>query len=390
MNDVPTLRRRVNGSRLRLTAAILAAVIVIVAGGLAVRELTSSSASGPAPQTTKKMMWGLAVLPDGTTSLMPKLRDLGVGIYAYSVRWYEVAPDRRPENPTDWRDPAYEWPQYLTDAVSEAERYGMKVQLMLIGAPPWANGGKEWNWAPTDPNDFGDFARATSNRYPGVDYWMVWGEPNRQPNFSPLTPQTLAQTSPDYELTEAQQVAPRNYAELLDTAYGALKEEDPQDLVIGGNTYTSAGIDNIRPYQWIEYLKLPDGSRPRMDMWGHNPWGNRRPDLDDGPSRNGTVSFSDLERLVDALDAAGFPGDPLKLYLAEWGVATGFEDKDLLQKLDQETADDWMRAAFEIADWDRIFTLGWIHLRDTDRNSTGLLTEPGKQKPIYDTYKGLD
>ncbi len=99
---------------LAITIVVLGALALIAAGVFTVRHLTRSdaTASGPAPQTTKKLMWGLAVLPDGT-SLMPEMRDLGVGIFAIQARWEEIAPMRRPADPTDWRDPAYEWPEYL-------------------------------------------------------------------------------------------------------------------------------------------------------------------------------------------------------------------------------------------------------------------------------------
>ncbi len=298
-----------------IAAAALGIVLVIAVGAFAARELTKSDDAGaktpPAPQTTKKLMWGPPFLADGTP-LWPTYRDLGVGIFGVQARWEEIAPTERPADPTDPKDPAYEWPQYLTDSIRQAQKTGMKTQLLLMGTPEWANGGRSWNWAPDDPSDFGDFATAITRRYPSVDLWMIWGEPNRGPNFSPSTPMTLEQVDPDYELTEEQQVAPRNYAVMLDTAYEALKREGPSDQVIGGNTYTSAGEDNIRPYQWIEYMELPDGSRPRMDMWGHNPWGNRLPDLEHEPSQNGTVSFSDLGRLVEALDAAEFPDAPLE------------------------------------------------------------------------------
>ena len=378
------------GRRL-IVAGALGIIVVIAIAAFAARELTKSDdagakTTGPAPQTTKKLMWGPPFLADGTP-LWPTYRDLGVGIFGVQARWEEIAPTERPADPTDPKDPAYEWPQYLTDSIRQAQKTGMKTQLLLMGTPEWANGGRSWNWAPDNPSDFGDFATAITRRYPSVDLWMIWGEPNREPNFSPSTPMTLEQVDPDYELTEEQQVAPRNYAVMLDTAYEALKREGPSDQVIGGNTYTSAGEDNIRPYQWIEYMQLPDGSRPRMDMWGHNPWGNRLPDLEHEPSQNGTVSFSDLGRLVEALDAAEFPDAPLELYLAEWGVGTGFEDKDLLQDLDEETADKWIRTGFEIAEWKRIYTLGWVHPTDTERNSTGLLTEDGEEKSTYDTYK---
>ena len=222
---------------------------------------------------------GTAVPGRQQFALWPTYRDLGVGIFGVQARWEEIAPDRRPADPTDPKDPAYEWPQYLTDSIRKAQRNGMKVQLLLMGTPRWANGGQSWNWIPNDPQDFGDFATAISRRYPSVDLWMIWGEPNREPNFSPLTP-APEQIEPDDPLNEDQQIAPRNYAVMLDSAYEALKREGPSDQVIGGNTYTSAGSDNIRPYQWIEYMRLPDGSRPRMDMWGHNPWQDRRPGLE--------------------------------------------------------------------------------------------------------------
>jgi hypothetical protein len=372
--------------------ATFGVVILGVGATLGARELVADGPDGPAPQTTKKLVWGLRTLPAGG-SLFPAMKDLGVGIYAIQARWEMAAPTRRPENPRDWRDPAYEWPEYLAPALREADQHGMEVMLMVMGTPKWANGGRPWYWHPDDPQDFADFTYATTKRYPNVKLWKIWGEPNRMPNFRPLTPQTLEQVDPDYELTAEQQVAPRNYSVLLDTTYEELKREDPKNIVIGGSTYTSAGEDNIRPYQWLEYMKMPDGSRPRMDMWGHNPWGNERPDLDEPPSPNGTVQFSDLGRLVKALDRAGYEteqGKPLKLFLSEWGIPTGFEDKDLLLEVDDESADKWIQAAFNIADWNRIYTLGWVHLTDTDRNSTGLLTEDGRPKPAFDYYKSAE
>jgi hypothetical protein len=382
---IDDLRR--DGAPRPLFFAVVAvgAVALIVAVVLGVRLLDDDGPSGPAPQTTKKLMWGPPFLADGT-SLFPEYKDLGVGIFAIQARWETIAPTE-PEDPADWRDPAYEWPQYLTDQIREARKYGLEIQLLLMGTPKWANGGKAWNWMPDDPQDFADYATAAASRYPAANLFQIWGEPNRAPNFSPLTPVQEGQTEGDYELNAQQQIAPRNYAVMLDLAYEALKEQSPKNLVIGGNTYTSAGYDNIRPYQWIEYLKLPDGSRPRMDMWGHNPWGHDRPDLDGPPSPNGTVSFGDMERLVKHLDRAGFPGKPLKVYLAEWGVATGFEDKDLLQDLPSDVADKWIASAFNIARWKRIYTVGWVHPIDTDRNSTGLMTIDGDPKSTYDIYK---
>jgi hypothetical protein len=122
-------------------------------------------------------------------------------------------------------------------------------------------------------------------------------------------------------------------------------------------------------------------------MWGHNPYGFRRPEYSDAPSKNGIVAFQDLERLEAALDRA-FPGKQLPLYLSEWGVPIGFKDKDLLYSEDEETGQEWIESGFDLAREDpRIYTLGWIHLLDDTRSSQGLLDIKGNKKPSYGFYK---
>jgi hypothetical protein len=370
-------RRRVGIGLALAAAGILAAGL----GAIAERYLGDSGITGPAPQTEKKTMWG--PITHENRSLFPTYRDLGVGIYATQIHWDTTAPKRRPENPTDPKDPAYTWPSYVDFAVEESAKQGIEVMIQIIGAPPWANGGRDWKWSPNNPEDFADFAVATAKRYSNVHLWMVWGEPNRAPNFQPLTP-AKRDVGP---LNKAERAAPTKYAQLLDSSYAVLKELDPSNRIIGGNTYTAAGPGDINTYQWIEYLKLPDGSRPRMDLWGHNPYGFRKPDLDDPPSRKGSVAFGDLDDLTEALDEA-YPDQELKLYLSEWGVPIGYKDLDLTYSLNREEGEEWIRAGFEIArDWDRIYTLGWVHPVDTPYSSQGLLNKKGNPKPGYEVYK---
>ena len=378
------VRRLSPGAQALAFIAVCAAIVVIP---VAIYEagrtvLSDDDPSGPAPQTLKKAMWGPTVLPNGK-SAFPTYRDLGVGIYQTQVHWYETA-TKRPADPTNPRDPAYTWPVGLSKTIAEANRYGMEVSIMLIGAPPWANGGKDWYWTPKRPSDFGDFAAATAKKYPTVHLWMIWGEPNRAPNFQPMTPASNNRTGP---LTPAQQVAPRIYAQMVDSAYAALKAVTPENLVIAGDTFTSAGPDAIYPYQWIKYMTLPDGRRPRMDMWGHNPYGFAEPEISDEPSKRGIVAFKDLELLTDALDEA-FPDQDLKLFLSEWGVPIGFKDKDLLYSKSEDDGEDWIKSGFEIARGNpRIYTLGWVHLLDDTRSSQGLLDIKGNKKPSYGFYK---
>ena len=384
LRDQAVYRRR---RRLAL-GGVLALIGLTAAGaGFAYDRFVNDDDSiptGPAVQTVKKTMWGPITGPDGQ-SLFPTFKDLGVGIYATQIHWDTTAPKQRPANPTDPNDPAYVWPSYVDFAVKQSRKQNIQVMIQLIGTPPWANGGKTSEWIPTQTKDFTDFARAAAKRYKDVRLWMIWGEPNRSPNFQPLTPAH----QDEGPLTKKEQVAPQNYAVLLDASYEALKDASPQNQIIGGNTYTNAGPGDINTYQWIDYLKLPDGSRPRMDMWGHNPYGFQEPDLEEGPSRDGNVAFQDLDDLADALDEA-YPDQELPLYLTEWGVPIGFKDVDLTYSLDEDEGEDWIRAGFDIAgDWDRIYSLGWVHPIDTPYSSQGLLNKRGNPKPSYFIYKDV-
>jgi hypothetical protein len=367
----------------RLAASALAALTagVLSLGGGSVAAQGAAETSAAAPMTLKKGVWGPPTELNGE-SLFPTYKDLGIGIFNMQARWDAIAPTQ-PTDPTDPTDPAYVWPQYITDAVAEAGANGMQVQLLLMGTPSWANGGRSWPYVPDDPAAFGDFATAIAKKYPSVHLWMIWGEPNRPNNIAPFTG-----AKPTGNLNKAQQVAPRNYAELLDAAYGALKTVSPANLVIGGNTFSASGKKKgaIRTYQWVKYLKLPDGSRPRMDMWGHNPWGFSKPNLKEKPSPYGGVEFSDLGRLLKALDKS-FKGKKLKLYLAEWGVPVGRKDLDLGYGLKTKEANAWIKAAFKIMRSKRFYSLGWVHLVDKERNPTGLLDEAGNKKSTYETYK---
>jgi hypothetical protein len=324
-------------------------------------------------------MWGPAV-HDGI-SLFPTYRELGVKLYEDDLHWDSIAL-RRPRNARNPNDPAYAWPAEVTAAVAEAKRYHIRVALEIIGAPPWANGGKPSNWAPTNPQDYAHFAISAARRYPSVHQWMIWGEPSRRPDFEPLTP-----APPFAKLNPAQRSAPHLYARILDAAYGALKSVNRSNRVIGGMTYTTGDISTR---QWIENLRLPDGKPPRLDMYGHNPFSWRAPNLSNPTSPEQEVDFSDLGRLSKLVDRyLGRPGnrDP-KLFISEWTVPTsvdlefGFYVEPLVQA-------QWITDGLQIASQlPSIYAVGWIHLYDVPPTSYGgLIQTDGAEKPGYSAWK---
>jgi hypothetical protein len=348
----------------------------------------STTAPAHAVVTTKKSIWG-PVERDGADQF-PIYAELGAGYWHTAVNWSDLAPSR-PANPRDPADPAYVWPAYIDDAVQRGARHGIKVSIMLIGAPEWANGGRDWRWAPKDPGDFADFAEAASRRYPAVRHWMIWGEPTKPENFQPLASDRGRPLR-----TSTQRRGPRLYARILDAAYGALKRVRRSNVVIGGNTYT---VGAIRPLHFIPELKLPNGRPPRMDMWGHNPFTLRRPNLRATPLNNGYADFCDLDELTRVLDRAMRRAKTsrqrrLQLWLSEYSLPTDRPNHEFNFWLDDATQADWLGAALRITrGWKRIHTLGYLSLYDdplregNDQVERGLIRRDGSRKPAYETFR---
>lgn len=322
-----------------------------------------------------KAMWGPADAFD-------VYKDLGVGIYQTRIEWASTARSR-PAAPWDPADPAYVWPAGLDATIQKARAGGVRVMIMLSTAPEWANGGKPPNYAPINPNDYAEFAGAAARRYPNVKLWMVWGEPSRVGNFAPLV-----DARPGYELSPEQARAPRRYAAILDAAYGALKSVSPLNLVIGGNTYSGG---DIRARPWVKHMRLAGGKRPRLDLYGHNPFSLRKPDLRKR-SREGITDFSALDDLSRTVQRyLRRPGRPkIKFFLSEWTIPTARGDSEFGFWVAPQTQAEWIRAAFSIARrTSLIYALGWIHLYDDPPGGTkgGLLDSEGVKKPGYYAFK---
>lgn len=367
---------------MRLTRLLAFAALLVL--------LVPASSAAARKPSTKKAMWGPAFV-DGK-SQFPIYRDLGVGIYQMQLRWNEVA-TTRPIDPTNPNDPAYAWPPQMDATLAQAKKYGVKVLVMLFGTPGWANGGKDFRWMPNNPQDFADFATAASKRWPGVKYWMIWGEPCRGDNFRPLVGEPAGHYTE--RLDAAQRVAPQNYARLLDAAYGALKHVQRSDLVVGGNCFTgttSTLRTDIGPFNWMRYLRLPNGKRPRMDLYGHNAISARRPDLRRPEVAPGAADFSDLDLFAKWLDRYIRPG--IKIFNSEFVLPTDHFGAEATFYVSRRTAASWTRDALRIArHFKRLYSFGWFTLYDDppnasgDENTYGLLDYRGHKKPAYYAFR---
>ena len=364
-----------------------AQLVALVATAAALALALAAPPAADARNARVKSIWGPAEVEG--LSQFPIYEDLGVGIYQVQLAWDGAAPTR-PASPRDPGDPAYQWPSELDLVLSEARRYGIQVSVLLIWSPSWANGGRDRRWAPTRPKDFADFAAAASKRYPGVRYWMVWSEPSKAGNFQPLAEATAVRK----RLTPVQRRGPRIYATMLDATYGALKRVGRRDLVIGGNTFTTG---TIVPLNFIRAMRLPGGRRPRLDLYGHNPFTLRRPDLREDPFRSGYADFSDLDTLAGWVDRYLWRRRGTKrpgLFLSEFTLPTDHPNHEFNFYVTREIQAAWLARALRIArSWKRIHTLGWLSLYDDpprpegDEVNRGLLERDGGRKPSYQAYK---
>jgi len=332
-----------------------------------------------------KAIWG-PVERNGV-SQFPIYARLGVGIFEMTVRWDQVAP-ARPKRASSASDPVYRWPAEVDEAIREARRYGIRLSVMVIGAPRWANGNRPWNWAPERAHDFATFVAAASRRWPSVHLWMIWGEPTKAANFQPLIPDH------GRPLRGRGLGPPRRYAEILDLSYGALKRVSRRNLVIGGNSYT---VGEVAPLRWIAALRLPGGKPPRMDLYGHNPFTRREPSLQGAPLGHGYADFSDLPRLARWVDhylrrRARAPRP--RLFLSELTLPTDHPNHEFNFWLDRSVQARWLGDALGIAHtWKRIYSLGYLSLYDDPplpdgrEVARGLLDDRGNPKPSFLSFQ---
>jgi hypothetical protein len=177
---------------------------------------------------------------------------------------------------------------------------------------------------------------------------------------------------------------------LLDQTYVRLKSLSKANKIIGGNTFT---VGTVSPLRWIQALKLPNGRRPRMDLYGHNPFSARRPNLNADRLGSGYADFSDLDELAHWLDRA-FKHQRLKIFISEFSLPTDHANYEFNFYVSRHAQASWLRDALRITrHYARIFTFGYLSLYDDpvrpagDQVERGLITRSGDHKPAYAAYK---
>jgi hypothetical protein len=345
---------------------------------VAMSAATAVEASG----ASNKAIWGPVNLPDGS-SAFPVYRDLGVRVVQLQILWSDIAP-QKPARPGDPADPAYQWPESIAQAIRDGRRYGIKIALLPWRSPSWANGGRSPEWAPNNSH-YARFLQAASRKYRSVRHWMVWGEANRKAAFKPLPI-----GSPR---------GPRRYATLLRAGYKALKRENKKNIVIGGMTFSFG--DEVMPGDFIRWMRLPNGKPPPLDLYGHNPFSTRFPDIAVNGFAGSPASrdINDIDMLHQELrqiyrgEYRHFRRRGPRLWISEYTISSDRGNRAFDFYVSREDQARYLTAAFGIARRSSfIHTFGWAGLLDDPASDPfgvtyGLQTYEGERKPAYYAYR---
>lgn len=346
-------------------------IILVLALFALVAPATAAHARGT------KAIWGPAKnasdQPCPGCSLFPTYKRLGVDVYEFQIAWDQVAPTR-PANPRDPADPAYDWKSIYDFIVSESAANGIAVAAQVHGSPRWANGGRDAIWAPNNPNDLADFMYAASRRYPSIKRWMVWGEPGKGDSFQP---QKAKRT-------------PRIYAGMLQASYKALKAASKQNIVIGGMTHNGG---DVKPPIFIRNMKLKNGRRPSMDLYGHNAFDPRFPKLRDRPigKFRGLNDVDTLWKEIKRAYGRQKKGRPKGLFISEWTIQSDHDSVVFAFHVSRSEQARYVTKAYKmVRKLKYVDTLGWFSLYDYPNTATnpawGLMTYEGVVKPAFAAY----
>jgi hypothetical protein len=226
---------------------------------------------------------------DGTLDdRLDRLERLGVELVRFNLRWDKV---EAVQGEPDWEE---------SDIVLEGLRSrGISAVVSLVGAPPWANGGRGPNYAPSAAS-FGTFARAAASRYRWVRQWLAWNEPNQRRWLRPTTPLTYV-------------------SRILNPAYKAIHAVNRSARVAGGVTAPRAGAGGVSPVAWIRGMRAAGA---RLDAYAHHPYPatSRETPFTGGCKHCTTITMATLERL---LTEVGRAFGTKKIWLTEYGYQTG-------------------------------------------------------------------
>jgi polysaccharide biosynthesis protein PslG len=286
------------------------------------------------------------------------------GVEATGVRWVRV------DMPWAWveehgpsvRSGHGHW-SALDNIVQAADRHHLKLVGILGFTPEWASdSGELWSYPYSEP--FEEFFAAALRRYPQIQAWELWNEPNFA-RFSKPGPNPTA------------------FVEFLRAARHARDSVGSHAKLISGGIAPGGEID---VNTWINEVALR-GGLSLIDGFGIHPYSAAEPD-------DPRSWMMQLEGLHNRLAQLGRPDLPL--WLTEFGAPSVAVASGYAPALTEAEQADRLRTAFALASrFDWIENLTWYEYRDSCTGSSdpecnfGLVRSDLTPKPAYGALRDV-
>ena len=374
---------------------------VACAAGVAALAAFASTLS--ASTQSSHMLVGIydegVTLYDSTASSFATFRALHTQVIRLNLHWGGSplgVTARRPFNPADPNDSAYNWAPY-DRVVQLASTYHLQVLFSIIDTPAWANGGAGKSHAPKSMSDLRSFALAAATRYsgtwtsttgarlPAVKLWGAWNEANN-PVF----------LSPQYRRIRGKWVIQSaiDYAKICEAVYTGVHAArvNGDKVACGltaprGNNNPNVARASVAP---LTFLKAVHAAGLRhFDAWAHHPYSvspSETPSTKLNPST--AITLGNIQLLI-AQVTRYYGNKPI--WITEYGWQTNPPDKFFGVSWSKQSS--YLKQAFAIARANpRIQLMLWFLLRDEPNLAgwqSGLETTTGKKKPAFSAFQHL-
>lgn len=292
--------------------------------------------------------------PEQYREQMRRFHDLGLEWTRIDLHWDRHEP----------REGRYRLGE-LDQLMAELEQQQLKSVFYLVGSAPHASSAPSRSktpdqYPPRDPRVFAERMAMLAKRYPSVDAWQVWNEPNLPAFWRPHED-------------------PTGYALLLQATTQALRQVAPdKPVVMAGMAYYSQMP--VKGGLMLESLgKL--GVQQLGTIVAYHPY-SQTPESDEPGARDFVLRSQQLNA---TLRGAQVPG----IWATEWGWSSYDGPKELQEIIGEQGQADYVLrrlALMSALDYDKVFLFA---LSDLDSRATprdqhyGLLDLQGKPKPVY-------
>lgn len=375
----------------RVTAGLVAVGLVIVLLTLGIATSGRSSDRLPAGPVAAVQDDHLATVP---LEEIPARLDLIAATGATATRvdiFWSLISVGEPRVGTDPADDTYDWRRPDAILTGLAER-GITPIVSLYSTPGWAAadpamGAVDDPFNPVRPaiprvGPYAQTMAALALRYggeyvpagadeplPEVRRIELWNEPNFARFLAP-------------QVSDGRRTAMRAYARMVRAAYPAIKEANPDAVVIVGAVGPS-GSDSDTRTGGLTWLDAMARARVPMDAWSQHIYPSAAPEVVTGVF----PSWSSIGRLLNRLDAVA-PGLPL--YITEAGYTTSPTPvRDTVVTEDEQARH--LRTIFALPQLqnNRIPAVVWFNLQDNPNWPAGLLRQDGTAKPSLAAFQAL-